>query len=55
MPYGEQLSIHPCEVKPSLEPLQASIGRLIISIRATEKARKAALEARKICLSTSTW
>jgi hypothetical protein len=47
MPYGEQLSIHPCEVKPSLEPLQASIGRLIISIRATEKARKAALEARK--------
>ena len=47
MPYGEQLSIHPCEVKPSLQPLQASIGRLIICIRATEKARKAALEARK--------
>ncbi|MBC8999049.1 hypothetical protein IAI51_21205 [Pseudomonas sp. N40(2020)] len=47
MPYGEQLSINPCVVKPGLQPLQASIGRLILCIRATEKARKAALEARK--------
>lgn len=44
MPYGDHLAIRPCQVEPSLRPLQAAAERLIVAIRATEKAKKGLLE-----------